>query len=463
MERQSTDSKPADKTDDATEPSSTEPEKEAAAEPEETETAAEATEPVAETTPDVETSKDTPDVEVKDTEPAKEESEQEKEAAPTNDAPKEEEVKVSSDELQQLKTTHQEEVQEYVERIDSLESKLQYLSRTAADSSRQAANQSTPGSTERKLAEKDEKIALLMEEGQKLASGEQKYRTIIKKLRQQFADSEKQNTELKKSRDKAAADAESLRTRLNSSEEKEKRQEETRKATAVLQKEIDALKKEKSTRDEAVRKLERDLRTKTEEASRVPTLSKNLASEREKLKKEEEGHAAVKAERDSLAEKSKQESVEWSEKLDRAVERGRTAEEELRVEMKAMETKLEVMRTQAEEATSGSGGEAQVKLLRQIETLQSQYASASSNWQSMEASLLAKLSNLEKERDEAQKRESEMRKKARDSVCFNHMVVKDTHANLYRLRGREPSTKSCRMFSRLSTRLGSNWTRFATS
>ncbi|OAQ98921.1 hypothetical protein LLEC1_01087 [Akanthomyces lecanii] len=323
---------------------------------------------------------------------------------------------VLPDEVEQLKYNHQQELQEYVERIDSLESKLQYLAKSAAESAQKAANAAPSGSMEGKLAAKDERIALLMEEGQKLATGEQKYRTIIKKLRQQVADSEKQNGELNKAKEKAAADVAALRTRLGSSEEKEKRQEEMRMATASLQKEIDSLRKEKATRDEAVRKLERDLKTKTEEASKAATLSKNLAAEREKFETQEESHAALRAEKETLEEKAEQDRIEWSEKLDRAVERGRSAENELRVEMRAMETKLEIMRTQAEEATSGSGGEAHVKLLRQIETLQSQYASASSNWQSMESSLLAKLSNLEKERDEAQKRESEMRKKARDST-----------------------------------------------
>lgn len=328
----------------------------------------------------------------------------------------EEESTVLSDEVEQLKASHQQEVQEYVERIDSLESKLQYLAKSAAESAQKSANAAPSGSMESKLAGKDEKIALLMEEGQKLATGEQKYRTIIKKLRQQIAESEKQNEGLKKTKDKAAADADALRKRLNSSEEKETRQEETRKATAGLQKEVDSLRKEKTRRDEVARKLERDLKTKTEEASKAITLSKNLAAEREKLKTQEDSHTVLRAEKEALEEKAKQDRIEWSEKLDRAVERGRTAENELRVELKAMETKLEIMRAQAEEATSGSGGEAQVKLLRQIETLQSQYASASSNWQSMESSLLAKLSNLEKERDEAQKRESEMRRKARDST-----------------------------------------------
>ncbi|KAM3550177.1 hypothetical protein ARSEF4850_008475 [Beauveria asiatica] len=338
-----------------------------------------------------------------------------KDGFPAMDATKEE-ATLSLKEVERLKASHQQQVQEYVERIDSLESKLQYLARSATETAQKAANAAPSGSMESKLAGKDEKIALLMEEGQKLAAGEEKYRTIIKKLRQQVTDSEKQNEELKKAKDKAFADAEALRARLDSSEEQEKQQEQMRRATVGLQKELDSLKKEKTARDYTMRNLERELKTKTEEASKAAALSDDLAIKREKLKTQEESFMMLRAEKDALEEKVSQDGIEWSEKLDRAVERGRTAQNELRVEMKAMEAKLELMRTQAEEATSGPGGEVQVKLLRQIETLQSQYASASNNWQSMESSLLAKVSNLEKERDEARKRESEMRKKARDST-----------------------------------------------
>jgi chromosome segregation ATPase len=72
------------------------------------------------------------------------------------------------------------------------------------------------------------------------------------------------------------------------------------------------------------------------------------------------------------------------------------------------------MRARAEEVSSGATGDAQAKLLRQIETLQTQYAVASENWQGIEASLIARATNLEKERDEATRRETEMRRKARE-------------------------------------------------
>lgn len=60
------------------------------------------------------------------------------------------------------------------------------------------------------------------------------------------------------------------------------------------------------------------------------------------------------------------------------------------------------------------GGDSQAKLLRQIETLQTQYSLAAENWRSIESSLNGRIAAIEKERDEATKREADVRKKARD-------------------------------------------------
>lgn len=319
---------------------------------------------------------------------------------------------------EELKVRHQEEIQEYIERIDSLQSKLQYLSQTAAESAKEAASTADSGSAERKIAEKDEKIALLLQEGQKLSSSEGKYRVTIKKLRQQIVDGEKQAEELRKAREKALIELEAVKKRQDSDEEKEKRQEEARKATAALQKEIDILKKDRAAKEEQIKKIEQDAKRKAAqaEAAHADALSKALAVERQRQKELEDSLSAARNEKDTLADQARLETIDWREKLDRAAERSKTVEAELKHELRNMESKLEAMRTAAEEATSGSGGEAQLKLLRQIETLQSQYATASDNWQGIEASLLAKVANLEKERDEAQRRESEMRKKAREAV-----------------------------------------------
>lgn len=91
-------------------------------------------------------------------------------------------------------------------------------------------------------------------------------------------------------------------------------------------------------------------------------------------------------------------------------------EAELKGEQSVLESKMENLRSKAEEASSGAAGESQAKLLRQIETLQTQYSVASENWQTLEGSLLSRLANLEKERDDVAQREGEMRRKIREVV-----------------------------------------------
>jgi hypothetical protein len=391
--------------------------------------------------------------ELKKEEPKKEKAkEEEPKTQEPREAPKKEEIKTqepkkptqtpttvaaeqtaqssyTNEELETIKARQQEEIQEYVERIDALQSKLQYLSKNAVEAAKKSKSAAAKGSVEQKLAEKDEKIALLMGEGQKLSTTEGKFRTTIRKLRAQIADHEKQIDELKKDKEKSAAEIEAMRNSVNSTEEQEKQNEEVRKVSTALEKQIDALKKDIAARDEAYRRLEHDAKVKAEQAefANAEALNKALATEREKQKELESTITNLRAEKEAVSEKARLDSTEWKEKVDRATERSRHLEEELKLELRASESKLEAMRMAAEDASSGVGGESQIKLIRQIETLQSQYASASDNWQGIEASLLAKVSNLEKERDEAQRRESEMRKKARDSV--SHFIRLRHHSS----------------------------------
>ena len=77
---------------------------------------------------------------------------------------------------------------------------------------------------------------------------------------------------------------------------------------------------------------------------------------------------------------------------------------------------MEVLRARAEEVAMGATGNAQAKLIRQLETLQTQYALSSENWQRIEESLTSRVSGLEKERDELLRKENDARQKARKSV-----------------------------------------------
>ena len=81
-----------------------------------------------------------------------------------------------------------------------------------------------------------------------------------------------------------------------------------------------------------------------------------------------------------------------------------------------LESRLESLRARAEDISSRSSGDTQAKLLRQIETLQTQYLVASENWQGIEGSLQARISSLESEIDDVVKRERDIRRKTRTIV-----------------------------------------------
>ena len=85
------------------------------------------------------------------------------------------------------------------------------------------------------------------------------------------------------------------------------------------------------------------------------------------------------------------------------------------------ESRFESLRARAEDISSGGSGDAQSKLLRQIETLQTQYAVASENWRGIEDSLLARIASLESGRDDVAKREGDNRRKARVMACVEQL------------------------------------------
>lgn len=80
-----------------------------------------------------------------------------------------------------------------------------------------------------------------------------------------------------------------------------------------------------------------------------------------------------------------------------------------------LEAKLEALRARTEEASSAAPSSAQTALLRQVETLQTQYSLATENWQGIESSLNARIATLEKDRDDIARREADVRKKTREA------------------------------------------------
>ncbi|CAL5871020.1 uncharacterized protein PFLUO_LOCUS5262 [Penicillium psychrofluorescens] len=310
----------------------------------------------------------------------------------------------------------QEETHVYIERIDALQSKLKYLAKEAAESAKNASANAAPGSVDKRMLEKDERIALLLDEGQKLSKTEMDHRTAIKKLRQQLSGNTKAHTETKRKIDKLQRDLISSEARAKRAEAAEKRANESLSSQAKSNKDLEAVTNERNALTETVQDMKSQLSRAIARAEAAEAKAQSDAMEKENRKAAdlEEELASVKIEREISQEKTRREVSDLKQQIDQEKDKARMLEAELKGEQSVLESKMESLRSRAEEASSGATGETHAKLLRQIETLQTQYAVASENWQTLEGSLLARLTNVEKERDEMGRREGELRKKIRE-------------------------------------------------
>ncbi|KAJ5893991.1 hypothetical protein N7495_005682 [Penicillium taxi] len=310
----------------------------------------------------------------------------------------------------------QEEIHGYIERIDALQSKLKYLAKEASESSRNAAATASPGSTKKLLLEKDEKIALLLEEGQKLSKSEMDHRTAVKKLRQQLNENMKSQIESKKRTEKLERDLANSEARAKRAEAAEKRANESLNSRTKASKDLEAVTNERNALSQTVQEMKGQLSRALARAEAAEANAQSDALEQSKRRADdlEEELSSIKIEQDINERKAKTEIDELKEKADQEKERARRLEAELKVEQSVMESKLENLRSRAEEASSGVTGESHAKLLRQVETLQTQYSVASENWRALEGSILSRLKSVEKERDDTVRREVDLRKKIRE-------------------------------------------------
>lgn len=129
------------------------------------------------------------------------------------------------------------------EKINSLESKLKFLAREEAQHAK--ALKSSSSGIERKLAEKEEQVALLLEEGQILSRNELKHMNTIKALRAKERDNDRILQSAQKRQETAERDALRAKEALRSMQDTEKRLNEANKARSKLENENETLKKDK--------------------------------------------------------------------------------------------------------------------------------------------------------------------------------------------------------------------------
>ncbi|KAF7507141.1 hypothetical protein GJ744_010954 [Endocarpon pusillum] len=324
-----------------------------------------------------------------------------------------------------------EEMYTYVEKIDALQAKLQYLTREVAASAHDAAAAAKAGSLERRLLEKDEKIALLMEEGEKLSKTEMKHLMTIKKLRSQAAETAKSQSSLRARAEKAEASLFNAEQRGNRAEAAMRKAEENLALSLNADRDAEALRSERDALTNTVADIRAQLAhaNKRAEIAESKAQSDALGKEKKQIAELQDDLTSLKVEREIGEEKLQREIRDLKALLEREKERSTSLEGELRAEQSLLESKMESLRNRAEEASSSTVGDSQAKLLRQIETLQNQYAVASDNWKGIEGSFLARLANVERERDGLEHREGDLRKKIREATQKAKNAEKENEAS----------------------------------
>ncbi|KAJ9643747.1 hypothetical protein H2204_001892 [Knufia peltigerae] len=312
----------------------------------------------------------------------------------------------------------QEDVNMYIEKIDALQAKLKYLSSEAAQSLKQAAASVQPGSLEKKLLEQEGKIALLIEEGNNLSKTEMKHVTTIKKMRAQLIANNREQEAAKLRADKTERSLKDMEDRARKAEAASRRAEQSLATKSSGANELDAVRKERDALQStlAEMKLQISKANARAEAAENKVKADQVAKEQKRITELQDDLMSAKVEREISEEKLRREIKDLQATLSREREQTKVLESEMLNEQASLESKLESFRVRAEEASSADHGNVQAKLLRQIETLQSQYATASQNWQGIESTLLGRITNLEKERDEIAAREADVRKRLREAT-----------------------------------------------
>jgi TATA element modulatory factor len=324
-----------------------------------------------------------------------------------------------------------DEIHQQLEKIDRLHANIAYLSAQLYDNASATAAAAKDGSDEKKEADKNVKIAQLLDEGGKLSKTEEKLRGDVKYLRMRLAEEKKDNADLTKSLEKAESDIRDLRISIQSAESREKSANDRINTLSSKERELETLRSEKADTTKEIQRLRRlldEAERRADDADKQAQ-SKRLEEQMRVIAELNDELSNSRIEKRLVEDRVKSEMKDIKEEHNRQLEKSRISELELKAEIQVgaaksevfetnnlqnLEAKLEVLRLKSEEVSTNTATDSQAKLLRQIETLQSQYALAGDNWQGIEASLNNRLTVLEKERDELAKKEADARKKARE-------------------------------------------------
>ncbi|KAI8806168.1 TATA element modulatory factor 1 TATA binding-domain-containing protein [Cladochytrium replicatum] len=320
--------------------------------------------------------------------------------------------------LEALTAQKQKAVADHENLVKDLTSRLEETNRLlAAITKERDSLKNSSSSFERTLADKEEQIKGLMEEGEKLSKTELKSSTMIKKLRTRQTELEKEAKELQKKLDQSLAETAEVKERLARVADSEKRQNDSLRHMA-----------ESGQKHEAqVLKLESDLNSAKElnvslqaqldrawqqlaevrkQQAEANSVAQTEALERE-IKANEQLHQQldeVRSEAEATTAALKKELQELRMALARVEDETGWKEDVARKEITGLQNRLQAAEARNEELSSITQNSTK-PLLRQIEMLQQQHAIAQKQWEHVEESMTIRLREMEVFRSTAAEKE----------------------------------------------------------
>lgn len=229
----------------------------------------------------------------------------------------------------------QEEVQSYLERIDALQAKLEYLAKEASESAREKASDAPADSLQKKLAAKDEQIALLMEEGQKLSKAEVTYSGTARKLRSKIADDGRELAEMKRKVATSEKSSAELMDRVRKIESRTTEVSGRAARVPRLEKELQNVKAVRDEKEATIHYLRDQLDIETKKAEDATTKANEAALEQQQQANQslQDDMANAKIERQLSEERLRAEIRIAKEEVQREQESKRAAEAQMRNEI----------------------------------------------------------------------------------------------------------------------------------
>ena len=229
------------------------------------------------------------------------------------------------------------EAQEYLERIDALQAKLHYLVHETVSLARRVAGEATEGSADQKLAEKDERIALLMGEGQDISKADFNHLNTIKKLRAKLAADEKRFAILRRESDEAQKTTRTLHDRMRFLELALAKVRTDARGLDLIESELEEAKADNSTKDILIAELRKQV-ADSERFGPVDNfngLQEQLVAQRCRVVELERALAAMEASKTLSEDQHKGNVREIEGSFERERQKARLAELDLRRELQA--------------------------------------------------------------------------------------------------------------------------------